>query len=397
VSVAGSTFVVQGRTYEKAMEMVRNIHGEDAKVLEVKNVRTGGFLGLFQHDEVELKGYAPDIAKYRVPVKPLDSEAEKKKILQMAPVKTDSAMLEVLDKLKTIEQKLDGADTGLADKNEHQSIKSIRELLLEDDFPQKYIDMIAARIKKDLSIEVLDNFREVQYRVLEWIGEGISIYQNKIRWKKPRIIVLLGPTGSGKTTTVAKLAANLLLGRFTGTAPQRVCVINIDLFKVGAEEQIQKYGEIMGIPVVSVQSADEMKREIALAVDERDVIIVDTIGKSPRENVALADMKQILAGCGREAEVYLTLSANMKTRDLAEVMRQFEPFGYCAVIVTKMDETSAAGNIISAVFDKEKSISWLTDGQNVPKDIREASVIQLLINLEGFEVDRERLDARFPA
>ena len=108
-------------------------------------------------------------------------------------------------------------------------------------------------------------------------------------------------------------------------------------------------------------------------------------------------MKELLDACGSKAQMHLVLSASTKTSDMEHILRQFEPFNYQAVLLTKLDETRHIGNIISALAEREKPLSYITDGQNVPKDIKKASVIRFLTNLEDFRVDRDELEKRFPA
>jgi flagellar biosynthesis protein FlhF len=126
-----------------------------------------------------------------------------------------------------------------------------------------------------------------------------------------------------------------------------------------------------------------------------DFILVDTIGKSPRNYGELGEMKSILEACGSKVETHLCLSASTKASDLSEILKQFEPFKYKSVIITKLDETSRVGNVISVLADLGKSVSFITNGQTVPSDIERAQVIRFLINLEGFFINRDALSRRF--
>jgi flagellar biosynthesis protein FlhF len=200
----------------------------------------------------------------------------------------------------------------------------------------------------------------------------------------------------GKTTTVSKLAAIYGIER-EGNPAVEVRMITIDLFRIGAKEQLEKTGNLMQIPVLSADSKMALRKEIALHSEHVDLFLVDTIGNSPKDAVKLGEMKEILNGCGRGAEFHLVISAGTKTSDIEEILRQFEPFNYKSVILTKMDETDRIGNIISALAVKNKSISYITEGQKVPVDIRKASVVRFLINLEGFKVDRDKIEKRFPS
>ncbi len=124
-------------------------------------------------------------------------------------------------------------------------------------------------------------------------------------------------------------------------------------------------------------------------------MLIDTIGRSPRDLAKLAEMKEILTSCGSRAVVYLALSATTKASDAEEILRQFEPFGYRSVILTKLDETMRIGNVISTLARHRKSVAYLCDGQGVPQDLSEASAVRLLMNMEGFRINRERLEKRY--
>ena len=106
-------------------------------------------------------------------------------------------------------------------------------------------------------------------------------------------------------------------------------------------------------------------------------------------------MKNILNVENLNPEVHLSLSASTKSSDLSNIIRNYEPFGYDSVIITKCDETKQIGNIISVLFDKHKSISYITDGQRVPRNIKKADKIDMLIRLTGFEIDREHIEEKF--
>jgi flagellar biosynthesis protein FlhF len=152
----------------------------------------------------------------------------------------------------------------------------------------------------------------------------------------------------------------------------------------------------MGLAVSYVEDYDDLKKTIAQYSEGTDLILIDTIGKSPRDSANLGQMKQLLDACGTQAELYLAVAATTKSSDLKEIIRQFEPFNYRSVFVTKLDETIRVGNVISALSDLGKSVSYITDGQKVPSNIQKATAVRFLINLEGFQVNRAKIEARFP-
>ena len=152
----------------------------------------------------------------------------------------------------------------------------------------------------------------------------------------------------------------------------------------------------MGFPVSYIDNRQDLKKTIALHEEETDLILVDTIGKSPKDSAKLGEMKELLDACGSRAEIHLVLSASTKTSDIEEMLRQFEPFNYRSVVLTKLDETGHVGNVISALAERGKAVSWITDGQKVPNDIKKASVVRFLTNLDEFKVDRDTIEKLFP-
>jgi flagellar biosynthesis protein FlhF len=144
-----------------------------------------------------------------------------------------------------------------------------------------------------------------------------------------------------------------------------------------------------------VESYDGLRGELDKYRRDVDFILVDTIGKSPRNYGELGEMKAVLDACGARAEIHLCLASFTKPSDIADALKQFEQFRYRSVIITKLDETTRAGNVISALSGAGKSVSFITTGQTVPSDIERASVMRFLLNLEGFAVDRGELSKHF--
>jgi flagellar biosynthesis protein FlhF len=303
---------------------------------------------------------------------------------------------QILDRLKEIQETISSKETV---KTEHPNLIRISQMLKTNDFSERYIARILEKARKELPLDILEDFNAVQDRVLCWIGESINIYQ---AMEKPeRIIVLIGPTGVGKTTTIAKLAAVYgIYGIETSGAERRalsVRIITVDAYRIGAKDQIKVYGDIMEIPVSYIDNRRDLRREIDLYREETDLILVDTIGRSPRDSAKLGEMQELLDACGSKAEIHLAMSASTKTSDMEHILQQFEPFNYQAVMLTKLDETRHIGNVISALAERGKPVSYITDGQDVSKDIKKASVVRFLINLDEFRVDREEFEKRFPA
>ncbi|MDR0494363.1 MAG: flagellar biosynthesis protein FlhF [Treponema sp.] len=444
-------YVERGVSKGDCLQKIVNKYGAYFTVLREKTYRPTGFMGLFSREGVELEfclsplrglgstsplqdaplqgaplqgassqgtetytqlpgGQAPSRHSVRRDDTTLDFVEAKKRVLAAAGKDPDQIFQEIqeqdeteaetqsrnqqliLDKLEKIQKKI---ETG-TEKAEHPNLVRISQMLKTNDFSDRYTAGILEKARKELPLDTLENFNAVQDRVVGWIGESIQIYDVPDRPAKRRIMALVGPTGVGKTTTIAKLAAIYGIEN-SGRRPLSVRMITIDAFRIGAGKQIEAYGDIMEIPVSYIDNHRDLRREIDLYHEETDLILVDTIGRSPRDSVKLGEMKELLNACGSKAEIHLALAASTKTSDIEHILQQFEPFDYQAVMLTKLDETRHIGNVISALAERGKPVSYIADGQIVPKDIRKASVVRLLINLDEFRVDREEIEKQFPA
>lgn len=309
-------------------------------------------------------------------------EVEKQKIVALG--KQSSEMKNIQSMLVEINQKLDAQKEGNFGNLLHPSIKNVKELLEKNEFSADYIEKLLERIHKELSIEQLDDYPFLLTKLTEWISDSIQL---DLPIEKapagPKIVVLVGPTGVGKTTTVAKLVANLILNG-EGQVPPKIVMFTVDTYRLGAEVQIQRYGEILNVPVKVIREAEDLKKQILLFQD-MDYIVIDTIGKSPRDRELYLNLQEMLEVCREDGDFYLTLAASTKTSDLADQIRSFEIFNYRSIILTKLDETRRIGNIISVLSKNAKKLSYITTGQQVPQDIIFATKPTLLNVLEGFK------------
>lgn len=174
--------------------------------------------------------------------------------------------------------------------------------------------------------------------------------------------IFLGPTGVGKTTTIAKLAATFTLGEH-----KSVRLITLDTYRIAAADQLRTYAQIIGVPVQVVSSVAEL-REALSATNDTDRVLIDTTGHSPRRVSEFAELAKYLRG-KREIEKHLVLSATTKSEDLREAVVGFECFAPDKFVFTKLDETSRYGGIANELITTGRPLSYLTDGQKVPEDL----------------------------
>jgi flagellar biosynthesis protein FlhF len=193
-----------------------------------------------------------------------------------------------------------------------------------------------------------------------------------------RTAALVGPTGVGKTTTIAKLAAHYRLKE-----KRRVGLITVDTYRIAAVEQLRTYADIIDLPMHVVSTPREM-REAVRRMADMDLVLIDTAGRSPKDEVRLQELKAFLNEASAD-EVHLVLSSVASSRTLEQTARQFAAVGTSALILTKLDEVNGLGNVLPVLRSSSLPLSYLTNGQNVPDDIAIADPPRLAKLILGFE------------
>jgi flagellar biosynthesis protein FlhF len=183
--------------------------------------------------------------------------------------------------------------------------------------------------------------------------------------RSQQVVALVGPTGVGKTTTVAKLAAY-----FSLKARRSVAMLTIDSYRIAAPEQLRIYGKIMDLPVDVVENPKKMGKALERRRD-MDLILIDTAGRSHRDRFRIEELRHFFDGIS--VAKHLVLSCHTRERELEDTVRRFGSLGLDRLIFTKLDEATTFGTILNMAFLTELPISYLTIGQKVPEDIREAT------------------------
>ena len=390
-------YTITESSFEECKRKLYEQYFDNYKIIDRKTICKAGFLGIGQKEFVEVKYI---IASREQKTKQFDKfEQNKEELLKQLTTSssTTKQMAKLEEKFDSMYELLEEKFSSLAKSSEtpHETILRIHELLEENEFTKEYIKNIEDKIRSEFSLEELDDFDKVEKKVVDWIGESILVMKKKPH-RPPHVIVIVGPTGVGKTTTIAKIAAQQIVkADKEGLERPSLRLICADRTRVAAEDQLIKYAETLNIPEKKKKSTEDIKTIYRNYKETTDIILIDTSGYSPNDSENIARLKRTLSTDGIKLDIYLAINASTKSRDIKNIIQNFEPFGFNSIIVTKCDETTQYGNIISILSEKQKSISFLTFGQSVVNDISRADVIYFLIRLNGFTIDRLHIEDKF--
>ena len=254
-----------------------------------------------------------------------------------------------------------------------------------------YTKMIDAEVEDDIARELVSRLKEsaTPAQLQDPLGVQTlltALVEKEIRCCGPiapqpgkrKVVALVGATGVGKTTTIAKLAANFRLRDGV-----KMGLVTVDTYRIAAVEQLRTYAEIIDLPMKVVTSPPEMRR----ALDELvglDLILIDTAGRSPRDELQIQELKSLLAEANVD-EVHLVMNTTASARTLAATAEKFAPAGTTSLIMTKLDEAAGMGTLLSVARKVPLPISYLTTGQDVPDDIESANASRIARLILGRE------------
>ena len=375
-------------TIQEALMKVKKDLGPEAVILYTKTFRKGGMLGMFGKPMAEITAgvdlnLMDDMAKRKGSVAvapPLVDRSEmtlKKNTVPMPAPAAPSGPMGSLDparaKVKALQRELNEMKTSsvanvLRDLNQvdtaallSEGFSKIRKKLVR----QEVEDFLIQKIIKGMISEKIDP--EKNDEVFQWLDRYVR-GMVKIAPAPPpanfqKVIAFVGPTGVGKTTTLAKLAA-----RYSLIERKKVAMITADTYRIAATEQLKTYGKIMGIPVDVADSADEIANILA-KYKNMDLVLVDTAGRSPSSDEQLDELKHFIARSQAD-EIHLVLSATTKYFDMIRII---ERFGVAVpinrMIFTKLDETRFYGAFLNLMNNFQIPLSFYATGQNVPDDL----------------------------
>ncbi|EKD27100.1 MAG: hypothetical protein ACD_79C00875G0002 [uncultured bacterium] len=185
-------------------------------------------------------------------------------------------------------------------------------------------------------------------------------YNNDLQQKRVKIVV--GPTGAGKTTTLAKLASQAVF-----EYKKHVILISLDSYRLGAHAQLKSYAEILSVPFYTINTPEDLKKVVKI-IPQNTEIFVDTSGISPMDGIKIKNMAGFTNGI-EDASISLVVSANHQIQQMESIFARFRVTGYNNIILTKIDELNTFGHLLSLMKSQVHNFSYLTNGQEVPKDI----------------------------
>jgi len=243
-------------------------------------------------------------------------------------------------------------------------LELISETLKDNEVDEKYVKSIVeeARQLRKPGVSIDYMLSGIYQRLILKFGEAATIEKNA---SEPEAVFFLGPTGVGKTTTIAKIASRLVV-----QDKKRVALVTTDTYRVKAAEQLRTYADILNVPFRIVYVDDDMRSALN-EFKNFDFVLVDTAGHSPKNNEQIGNQKQFidLTRDTMKITVYLVVSVTTKYRDLLNIADTYSKLVDYRIIFTKLDETTTLGNMLNLKLHTGSEISYVTDGQDVPDDI----------------------------
>ncbi|HVT88386.1 MAG TPA: flagellar biosynthesis protein FlhF [Tepidisphaeraceae bacterium] len=364
-------------TMAQALAQVKITLGSDAVIMHTRQYQLSRWLGLRRQEVVEIvAGRGADLGRARrpklrqtPPPAPLGYAANTNaaRTLLETPAVQRAMMFDLSSQMQCIKTMV----KDLSSQVRHQSKPQVPEELFD-----YYTQLVSRQVCQDLALEVINAVQKeirpenlgqsqwVKERLLDHIQKLIPVSGAIERSKRegPHVVALIGPTGVGKTTTIAKLAANLKLRE-----KRRVGLITIDTYRIAAVDQLKKYADILGSNLRVVASPDELRSAVN-SMSDNEFVLIDTAGRSPNDALKLHELRNFLASACPD-ETHLVLSATASQCCLELAVERFGEMRIDRMIFTKLDEAAHAGIMLNILRRVGKPLSYVTTGQDVPDDI----------------------------
>ncbi len=346
-----------GVTLNQAVSQLKNEFGRDAVILHTKRIRRGGILGLFGRIQFEVIGAIdPNVQKEEAPVE-IHRAKEKKP--------SSSGIFTTLPKKESPQQ----VKVNVEQNSWPETVQDLFQLLVNRDIDRDTAKKLIKCVLQAVPKEKWDDRAQVHKQLFHVVTNEIRTIEPWELVSGQKVVVLVGPTGVGKTTTIAKLAANYGL-----IANKRVGLITIDTYRMGAVDQLKTYSDIIGVPLTVAYDYAQLKEAVS-KMNDRDLILIDTAGRSHQNKTQMTELEALLDDLN--AETHLVLSACTKEKDLRSIIKAYSDMQLDRLIITKLDETTGYGIFLQAPTLAKVPIAFMTTGQSVPEDIEVADVLKM--------------------
>lgn len=378
------------RDYKSAIRQAKEEMGRDAIILQTRQIKRNGMLGWFTAPQVEITVAMDDTLQVhtdRIRKQPVTFPSAAAASIKIDEDAASVNERELIEEIKRMNDLMGDMRTKLY---EVENIKGLCEAV-----QVFYGSMTENRVKREIAMQIAVSVesrlprnngvdsrwaKEVCLHTLREYVQDISPIKLDGK-KKGTLVFMVGPTGVGKTTTIAKLAANMTFLDGKSTA-----LITLDTYRISAAEQLRTFADIMGIPISVVFTAAEM-REAVDKYREKDIVFVDTAGRSPYNDEQMDELSQYV-NIAQPDETILVMSVTTDSNDLVNIYHQFEDIGIDKLIFTKLDEALTYGQMLNAIYEIKKPVAYLTTGQNVPDDIEipdSLSLARMFLGKEGVQ------------
>lgn len=376
-------------TMPEAMKKVRAELGQDAVILNSKVVQKGGFFGFFTRKSIEVIAAIDE--------RPSENRAQKKEAIPIpkqhdawrdaqqayTPPKKEKRINsdEIVAEIQELKEMLKNTQKGSYNISGYPpSIQTIIHTLQDQEFEDEICQsLVTVLLEKWYSNK--ENISD--YDVEEWVKEElvnrISNFEFGGLTYRKQFVNIVGPTGVGKTTTIAKIAAQSVL-----KDNKTVAFITTDTYRIAAIEQLKTYAKILNVPLEVSYTIDDFKKAKE-KFSSYDLVLVDTAGRNFRNKKFIDDLRSVI-DFSEEIETYLVLALTSKYNDMKKIFEQFSVIDIDKLIFTKVDETSQFGAMINLMLTHKVGVAYLTNGQNVPDDIEEATPKAIVNTI--FEVEK---------
>ncbi len=333
----------------EAMAKVKQALGEEAIILHSRTIKKPKFFGLIKKVEVEI-------------IAALDNAKKEKNTEENSMnSRIDEEMKKMNDYMKYIVENTEVKSKKEGKDDISEQLMQFVEILKSNGVKEEVAISIIKNIDKQVNLEGKD-YKEIKdiikYNIKGYIEEPQAIDINSGQ----KIIFFMGPTGVGKTTTIAKLASTFKL-----SDKKEIGLITADTYRIAAVEQLKIYADILGLPLKVIYEIKGIYESLSQFKD-KDVVFIDTAGRSHRNTEQMEELKELIHTV-KNKEVFLVLNIGTEIENIKSVIKQYNFVDDFKIIFTKADESEQLGNILNTKFYIDKKLSYITNGQNVPDDI----------------------------